>query len=211
MTNVLRLFDNYKLGIGLALQTIDRNQIDYAYSLLQNTIRMHNKRRVFVCGNGGSAAVAEHWSCDHSKGVRTDTDVMPQVISLSSNMPLLTAIANDIGYSEVFVEQMKYHNVTMDDVLVVISSSGESANIIKAYVYAQQKRIDTIALVGFSGGTIKTLYEAHTKDKMLVHDALIHVRTSNYGMIEDCHQIIMHVLAQSLRKDNLVGEVTVPF
>ena len=92
---------------------------------------------VFSCGNGGSAAIANHLQCDHLKGVRTGTDLTPRVVSLSSNIELITAISNDIGYEDVFTYQLQSQSQP-GDVLIAISSSGRSPNIARALDVGQQ-------------------------------------------------------------------------
>ena len=86
---------------------------------------------MFSCGNGGSAAIANRAQCDHVKGVRTTTDLTPRVLSLSTNVELLTAIANDMGYEKVFVYQLESQS-RPGDVLIAVSSSGRSPNIVRA-------------------------------------------------------------------------------
>ena len=106
---------------------------------------------MFSCGNGGSASIANHLQCDHVKGVRTGTDLTPRVMSLSANVELLTAIANDMAYEEIFAYQLQ-SQARPGDVLVVISSSGRSANIVHALTWARDHGLRTIALTGFDGG-----------------------------------------------------------
>lgn len=147
--------------------------------------------RVFSCGNGGSAAIADHLHCDHLKGVRTGTDLVPRVISLSSNGALLTAIANDIGFEDVFVYQLESHGQA-GDVLVTISSSGRSPNIVRAIAWARDHDMATIALTGFDGGNARRLA-----------DVSVHVDCANYGIVEDAHQAAMHALAQYIRHSRI--------
>lgn len=180
---------NYTDTLAKAIGTIDRHQLEKAYYVLQTAAE--NGIPVLVAGNGGSAAIAEHFTCDHSKGVWQGTSLIPNMISLSSNMALITAIANDHGYEEIFSRQMLYHNVGTHDVLVVVSSSGNSPNIVKALEYANEYSITSIALVGFSGGRAKDLA-----------DICIHVQEDNYGIVEDAHQAIMHSLAHTLKINN---------
>lgn len=147
----------------------------------------YNGKTIFVCGNGGSSAISEHLSCDHMKGIRTDTDVQTKVISLASNVSLLTAIANDFGYEYVFSKQIEWYG-SKDCVLIVISSSGNSKNVVNAIKKAKELQMKVISFVGFDGGQCKDL-----------SDLNIHINSNNYGIVEDCHQIIMHSLAQDIR------------
>ncbi len=142
---------------------------------------------VYVCGNGGSAAISNHLVCDHSKGGQTDTDLKPKVVSLSTNMEMITAIANDISFDDIFVYQLR--TLAEDgDVLLTISSSGDSENIVRAAGWAKEKGLDVIAFTGFDGGRSAKLATVN-----------LHVEGDNYGVVEDTHQSLMHILAQYIR------------
>jgi phosphoheptose isomerase len=149
--------------------------------------------RVFACGNGGSAAIANHLQCDHLKGIRTHTDLRPTVVSLSSNVELVTAIANDIGYEDVFAYQLQSHSQP-GDVLIAISSSGRSPNILRALTWARDHGLRTVALTGFDGGGART-----------TADVAIHVKCANYGVVEDLHQAAMHAIAQYIRQSRMTA------
>ena len=151
---------------------------------------------VFACGNGGSASIANHLQCDHVKGVRTGTELHTRVVSLNAaNIELLSAIANDIGYESVFEFQLQ-SQARPDDVLVVISSSGRSPNIVRALEWAAAHDLQTIALTGFEGLPARELATAS-----------IHVGSNNYGVVEDAHQACMHLLAQYVRQSRMSAEV----
>lgn len=147
--------------------------------------------QIFSCGNGGSAAVANHLVCDCLKGARTSSTLRPRVTSLSSNVELLTAVMNDIGAEEVFAFPLT-SLARPGDVLVTISSSGDSPNIVRAVETAREMGLRTIAMTGFSGGRSAPLAEVN-----------LHVPSANYGVVEDLHQSMMHVLAQHLRQAHL--------
>lgn len=149
---------------------------------------------VFCCGNGGSAAIADHLQCDHSKGVRNGTDLTPRVSSLASNVDLITAIANDIGYEDVFTYQLQ-SQARRGDVLVAISSSGSSPNILRALSWARANGMPTIAFTGFSGGEARQLA-----------DVPLHVSCWNYGVVEDLHQAAMHAIAQYIRQSRMTSD-----
>ena len=178
-------FKEYVTQLIDGLVELDKKNLDLAVDEL--VAAYANGKNVFVCGNGGSAAISEHFTCDHSKGVCFDTGMLPQVQSLSSNMSLVTAIANDMGYEKVFSHQLNM-KANEGDVLVVVSSSGNSPNIVEALRVAKLKKLSTIALVGFDGGEAKELA-----------DVVLHVKNNNYGVVEDAHQAIMHIMAQSIR------------
>ena len=111
---------------------------------------------VYSCGNGGSAAIANHLVCDCMKGVRTGSTLRPRVHSLSATIETITAIGNDIGYEEIFAFQLESLG-KQDDVLIAISSSGDSPNIVNALVKAREIGITTVAMTGFSGGRASSL------------------------------------------------------
>ena len=150
---------------------------------------------VFSCGNGGSAAIAKHLQCDHMKAVRTTTDLAPRVVSLSANVEVLTAVANDLGYEDVFAYQLQ-SQAAPGDVLIAVSSSGRSPNIVRALTWARNHGLRTIALTGFEGGSARAVAEV-----------AIHVESTNYGIVEDAHQGVMHVLAQYIRQSRMTADV----
>ena len=142
---------------------------------------------IWVAGNGGSAAIADHTVCDCSKGTYVDGHAPLRTISLASNVPMLTALGNDISYDAVFSEQLKYY-LTSKDALLVVSSSGNSPNVVNACEYANAQGVPTIAFVGFKGGRLKEI-AAH----------VVHVPVDNYGIVEDTHQSLIHCLTQYLK------------
>lgn len=184
------IFNDYIDNLKIALSTIDIQCLKEAAILIESTIK--NKNKIYVCGNGGSAAISDHFCCDHSKGIFTNTGLKSKVHSLSSNIALLTALANDISYTSVYAEQVKIYGEP-DDLLVVISSSGTSSNILEAIQAAKLIGMRVIALTGFTGGSART--ECNVS---------IHVNADNYGIVEDCHQAVMHMLAQCISINNSI-------
>jgi len=175
-----------------AAQSIDLTSLAQAAEVLVEAYA--SGRVVYACGNGGSAAIANHLQCDHLKGIRTESDLSPRAVSLSTNIELITAIANDIGYEDVFTYQLQ--SLAMQgDVLLAISSSGRSANIVRALSSAQAQGLHTIALTGFDGGEARRLAEIP-----------VHVQCRNYGIIEDLHQSVMHALAQHIRQSRMTPD-----
>ena len=185
-------FDAYAEEFSRAGKTVQTAGFDLAAEILLGAYE--RGARVFSCGNGGSAAIANHMQCDHVKNVRTATDLFPSVVSLSTNVELLTAVANDMGYENVFVYQLQSQS-RPGDVLMAVSSSGRSPNIVRALTWARDQGLRTIALTGFDGGGAKTVAEA-----------AIHVDCTNYGIIEDMHQAIMHALAQYIRQSRMTAD-----
>jgi D-sedoheptulose 7-phosphate isomerase/D-glycero-D-manno-heptose 1,7-bisphosphate phosphatase len=128
------------------------------------------------------------------RGVSKSTDLVPRVLSLSSNVEVMTAIANDTSYDNVFSHQLQWQ-AAPGDVLVAVSSSGRSPNIVRALTWALEHGLHTIALTGFDGGEAKAIAEV-----------ALHVEASNYGVVEDMHQIIMHALAQYIRQSRMTAD-----
>jgi phosphoheptose isomerase len=178
--------------LAAATRSVDPELVGHAAIMLAEAYTSGST--VFACGNGGSAAVANHLQCDHTKGVRTGTDFIPRVVSLSSNLDLITAIANDIGYADIFRYQLE-SLARPGDVLVAISSSGRSPNVVDALRWAQSHEMRTISLTGFDGG-----------ESAKVSQVSIHVDCSNYGVVEDTHQAVMHSMAQYIRQSHMSDE-----
>jgi phosphoheptose isomerase len=188
-TSAGRYFLAYSEEMARAASSIDPAALDCAAKILLTAYR--SGARVFSCGNGGSAAIANHLACDHLKGVRTATDLAPRVVSLTASIELITAIANDITYEDVFVYQLQSQSEP-GDVLIAISSSGRSQNIVRSLTWAREHGIRTIALTGFDGG-----------EASMIAEVAIHVNGTNYGIIEDLHQAIGHSLAQYIRQSRM--------
>ncbi|MFH1850466.1 MAG: SIS domain-containing protein [archaeon] len=150
-----------------------------------------NNQKIFVAGNGGSAAIAMHYVCDFSKGANQDWSKnfnRYKAICLSSNLGYMTAISNDEHYDEVFKQQL-INLAVPRDILILISSSGNSPNIIKALEYAKEKGLITIGISGFDGGKLKKL-----------SDYYAHVNYHSYEFSEDIHAVFGHFLATALRQ-----------
>ena len=175
-----------------AFATVDLEQISRAAKILRDA---HDRdAAIFACGNGGSASIANHLQCDHVKGVRNGTGITARVQSLSTNVELFSAIANDLGYEHVFEYQLQSH-ARPGDVLITISSSGRSPNIVRAIDWAVANGMRTISLTGFGGGAARR--RAHVP---------IHVDSANYGVVEDAHQACMHLLAQYVRQSRMTPD-----
>lgn len=140
-------------------------------------------------GNGGSAAIANHAVTDLTKSTYETINAKCPCISLCTNTPLITAIANDYGYEHVFSKQLDY--LDADKALVVaVSSSGNSKNILNGLRKANEKGYNTIAMVGFDGGRV-------VSDGLA--DTIIHVKSNDYGIVEDCHMAIIHELSRRIK------------
>lgn len=152
-------------------------------------VRMEGNR-LFVCGNGGSAAHATHFAGDLGKNVTSDEVGRFNVISLCDNITAFTAYSNDIGYDVVFSEQLKNFNLTKGDCLLAISSSGNSPNIIRACEYAKTKGACIIGLCGFNGGKLKEMA-----------GFTLHINSNEYEMVEDLHMIVLHIIVSYFKNN----------
>lgn len=153
----------------------------------------NNNQTIFVAGNGGSASMADHYASDFCKGAnrnwQDETRKRFRAICLSTNTAYLTAISNDTNYSESFRQQL-INLSNPNDIVVLISSSGNSPNIVKAAEYCKENNLILIGITGFIGGKLKELA-----------DYSAHVDADTYEMIEDTHSVFGHFLAQHLRED----------
>jgi D-sedoheptulose 7-phosphate isomerase len=147
----------------------------------------HHRRHVYIVGNGGSASTATHFACDLSKATIVQGRARLRVTSLTDNVALLTAWANDTSYENVFAEQLA-NLLNPGDVVVAISASGNSPNVIAAIKTAAACGATTVGIVGFSGGSLKEAV-----------DAVVHVPSDSYGVVEDCHLVLEHAITESTR------------
>lgn len=147
-------------------------------------------RTIYIIGNGGSASTASHMACDLNKGTisKNKYSKRMRVISLTDNVAWITAIGNDINYTNVFIEQLEnlFHP---DDVLIGISASGNSPNIVEAIDWANQRGGTSIGITGFTGGKVKE------RSKLSVH-----FPSNDYGPVEDGHLILNHILVEHFKQ-----------
>jgi phosphoheptose isomerase len=172
----------YADGLHAAMTAIDVDAVDRARHAIERASASGN--RIFAIGNGGSAAIADHLCCDWTKGTHAIGHPAIESVSLSANVPLYTALANDFGFETAFAKQIEFF-AKAGDVLIAISSSGNSPNILAAVAAAKAAGVISVGLSGFTGGRLRE--EA---------DISIHVDVANYGIVEDAHQAVMHVIAQ---------------
>ncbi|MCI8294328.1 MAG: SIS domain-containing protein [Lachnospiraceae bacterium] len=163
-----------------ALENLPRENINHVMNVLERA-RLKGKR-VFICGNGGSAATASHYVCDFNKGVSYDRQMKYDFECLNDNVPMMTAIANDIGYDDIFVVPLR-NKLKAGDVVIGISGSGNSENVIRAIEYGNENGAETIAICGHDGGKIKTAAKHN-----------IHVNIDNMQVVEDVHLILAHLM-----------------
>jgi D-sedoheptulose 7-phosphate isomerase len=192
-SSVAAYYESYASQLAQALASVPKSALTAAEILLSEALDAD--AHVYCCGNGGSAAISNHLVCDHAKGIQTDTALKPRVHSLSATVEMITAIANDIEYAEVFAYQLRTF-ARPGDVLITISSSGDSENVVRAVQWARDNGLRTLAMTGFTGGRTAKLAEVN-----------LHVTADNYGIVEDVHQSLMHVLAQFLRMRRMPREL----
>ena len=146
-------------------------------------------RKVFTCGNGGSATTASHMGCDFNKGISLDKACKYDVECLSDNLPMMMAIANDISYDDIFVIPLQ-NKMQPGDIVVGISGSGNSINVVKAIEYANSKGGVTVSFTGYDGGKLKKISKYG-----------IHIDVNNMQIVEDVHLILNHVMMYILSQE----------
>lgn len=169
------------------LRAMDVGAINDALNLLLET--MENGNTVFCFGNGGSSATASHFQNDFNKGVSEHTEKKFNFLCLNDNVATVMAVANDIGFEEVFRFQLRGH-IKPDDVVLAISGSGNSKNVINAVEYAREQGNKIIGLTGFDGGKLKTLA-----------DISLHAPINSMQVTEDIHMIFDHLMMSVFYKD----------
>jgi D-sedoheptulose 7-phosphate isomerase len=186
--------ETYAAEIKGVIDNLHWGMIEEVISVLQYA-RM-NEKQVFIMGNGGSAATASHFACDLGKGTLTPGVPRFRVIALTDNMPLFSAWANDTGYENVFTEQLE-NLVNYGDVVIGISGSGNSANVLNAIRLANSRQAITIGFTGFEGGKLKDLV-----------DICVIVPSNRIEQVEDVHLILAHLICTRLRQIPFYPEVT---
>jgi D-sedoheptulose 7-phosphate isomerase len=170
----------YKSKLLSALDTIDTQAVAKAIDVL--AAARDANRHIFVCGNGGSASTASHFVCDMVKGASYNRHARFRIMALTDSLPTITAYSNDVGYDCIFAEQLK-NFAEPKDVLIAISGSGNSPNVLCAMEYANSIGCETIALTGRDGGKLGPLAKLQ-----------IRVAEPHMGRIEDGHMIVCHIL-----------------
>jgi D-sedoheptulose 7-phosphate isomerase len=178
------------------IQRLDLGQVETLSDLIEDAY--HAGRFVFICGNGGSGANASHLSEDLAKCTLRDFENQKRlkVLSLTDNTAGIMAWANDEGYDRIFIEQLK-NLASSGDLLIAISGSGNSPNVLKAVAWANANGLTTVGLTGFGGGKLKEL--AH-------HN--VHVGIDDMGVVESLHQVVFHWLIDDIYR-RISGPVAV--
>jgi D-sedoheptulose 7-phosphate isomerase len=170
----------YKSDVVKAIDTIDLDKVGAAIDLLIGA--REAGRHIFVCGNGGSASTASHFVCDMVKGASFGRATRFRIMALTDSLPTITAYSNDVSYECIFAEQLK-NFAEAGDVVLAISGSGNSPNVLRAIEYANSIGCRTIALTGRDGGQLGPLAELN-----------IQAAVPHMGRIEDVHMIVMHMI-----------------
>jgi len=177
--------DEYTAAISSGMQKIDPIQFEKIIAILVEAYK--NDRQVFIVGNGGSAGTANHFVCDFGKNAVPFKGTGPgsrrfRIISVCDNIEKITALGNDIAFEEIFRQQL-INLMRKEDVLIAVSASGNSPNIVRACEYAKEMKSRIVVLAGFKGGKIKEFA-----------DASIVIPLESYEQIEDIHLIILHMI-----------------
>jgi D-sedoheptulose 7-phosphate isomerase len=180
-------FARYKSDFDALLERVDPAEIEALVDAIADAYR--NDRFIFIIGNGGSGANASHLCEDLGKGTLTDFESQRRmkVMSLTDNTPYILALANDIGYEAIFVEQLRCY-ASAGDLLVAISGSGNSPNVVRAVEWAEANGLATFGVTGYDGGRLRQVARAG-----------LHVPCDNMGTVEAVHSVVFHYLVDVLR------------
>lgn len=170
----------YRKSTLAALEAIDLEKVNQAIEWFIEA--RDSGRRIFVCGNGGSASTASHFACDMVKGASYDRPARFRILALTDSLPTLTAYANDVGYDVVFVEQLR-NFAEKGDLFMAISGSGNSSNVLCAMEYANCAGCRTLALTGRDGGKLGPMAQLN-----------IQVGVPHMGRIEEAHMVVCHMI-----------------
>ncbi len=184
------LAKNYIDRVSAVLLSIDQSSVIRIYERIVATAVAGN--RIFLCGNGGSASTASHFQNDLNKAFAVTRGIMP-ACCLADNLSVVTAISNDISYNDVFLYQLRFM-LRKEDLLIVISGSGNSVNAVRAAEYARSRDCPVISLTGFDGGRLLPL-----------SDFSFHVPVNNMQISEDMHLLCCHLVATMIMKTGSEG------
>lgn len=181
------LIENYFQRLKNTIDKIDRAEVETFINIVRDA-RDHGNT-IFIMGNGGSACTASHFLCDIAKGVNYNKKKRFKVVCLNDNYPIMMAYANDVSYEEVFVEQLKNH-FQKGDVVIGLSGSGNSKNVLKAIEYANHNGGITIGLTGYNGGKLKELAQCS-----------VNANIDDMQISEDLHMVLVHLTMQVVEKE----------
>ena len=176
----MNFVEQYKSELIRTIDTIDLDKVKQAIDWFRDA--RDRQRHIFVCGNGGSASTASHFACDIVKGASYNYQSRFRIMALTDSLPTLTAYSNDVSYECVFAEQLK-NFAEPQDIVMAISGSGNSPNVLRAVEYANSIGCRTIGLTGRDGGRLAQLVQLP-----------IHVPVPHMGRIEDAHMVVCHMI-----------------
>ena len=186
MDNISRYIDEY---LELERKTLEAFDRDGARAVLDAMLEAHQSEgTIYVCGNGGSATTASHMANDYNKGVSEYVEKKFRFYSLTDNAATMMSIANDINYDEIFRFQLQ-GRLRPNDLVIGISGSGNSKNVVNALSYAKEQGVKTVALCGYNGGKMKE-----------IADVSFHVRLNNIQIVEDMQMILNHLLMNVVQR-----------
>lgn len=186
MNDTQKTIENYLSLVKETIDKLDRGQIEKTAEAFMRVY--HAEKTIYIFGNGGSAASATHACGDFVKGASYGLQKRFKVMSLVDNLPALMAIANDLSYDDIFVEQLK-NFLQPGDLVIGISGSGNSKNVIKAMEYAKEKGIQTIAFCGYKGGKIKE-----------IADIAVHSVAMDMEVAEDIHMMVFNTIKKEVMR-----------
>lgn len=179
-------FDNYSDELKVTMDQINREDIVKLEEILDEARK--NGKHVFVLGNGGSAAAASHWVCDFGKGINIGDSKRMKILAPSDHSSIFTAYGNDNAYDQTMVEQLQ-NFLEEGDLVISLSVSGSSSNLVETHKYAKKAGAKTISIVGDYNGKLIEL-----------SDFPIVIKSKNYGVVEDIHIILEHAISQQLKR-----------
>lgn len=175
--------NSYIINLLETIKSIKVEEIEKVIQIIVNT--RNTEKTIFLLGNGGSASTASHIASDINKGMRNEKQIF-RAIALTDNMATIMAYANDMSYEDVFIEQLK-NFIKPNDVVIALSGSGNSKNVIKAVEYANKQDAITIGLTGYDGGVLKKISKYS-----------INANVDDMEMSEDIHLIVFHIIKRAL-------------
>jgi D-sedoheptulose 7-phosphate isomerase len=174
---------NYLGHLDALLKTLDTKQISKVGELL--SAARYEGRQVFICGNGGNASLASSLAHTLNKGCSRNREKRFKAMALTDNIPLLTGLANDLAYEDVFLEQLK-NFARKGDIFIALSGGGNAPNVLKALQYANQIGCESVGISGFLGGKLKELVHHH-----------VYIKSDHLGHVENGQQIVCHILTHA--------------
>lgn len=191
-----RIVTDYLKSFEALLRQVDLDTVDQIVLRLMQA--RENGATIYIAGNGGSAATASHWVNDLGKATKCNGSKAMRVMSLSDNVSWLTALGNDEGYERVFSGQLE-NFAQPGDVLVVISASGNSPNLVRAVEMARSRGLTSLALLGFDGGALKNMVDGYL---------WLPTPKGTYGLVESIHGLFCHIITTCLVEAGAAQQLT---